>query len=737
MLTTFSTYQLYTRDSARTMERIAADPVNKREAEYYRANIGNVTTLDEFMDDYRLYSYAMTAFGMADQIDSRGLIRKVLESDLSDPKSLANKLADERYRDLAKAFNFQPTEEAKEPSAQMVSQLDRTVDAYSTSSVSAANALKSQIDNYRTKLNEVSNVDEFLKSDVLYKTAMSAAGLDESLFLKSYIRSVLVGEVDLGTLEDWKKSPGTFGMKRALAELQGMFNFEADGSVGASGLQSELEVNDTINSLYENKGLLGTLASTNNDIEYWNLRADSITTADQLTQDPRMLQVALRSFGIDADIQSSTFVYQILTSDPADPDSKLNKMPEGTELQKTIKQQYAAFRNAFQFAADGSLASGATSMQTEAAEHSMLNDFVEKNSARTGSRNRMATIDYKVAISDVRTTAQFIRDPRVFEYALKAFGIDPQSVSKTDIVKVLRSDPGDPNSFAVKSKDPRFLELAKAFNFGTDGKIMTRRVAQESSEVKDTIDRYADSFGFDGKKSELDKLLIANETSDYRFAINDVASVEDFVSNKTLVSYVTRAFDIEDLKLTKEELTAILTSDIDDPESAVNVRDDERLRELRFAFAFNTNGGLREPETAVQSKRNLLKIEDNYLRQMLEEEAGSQNDGVRLALYFKRMAGDIKNTYEILADPRLIKVVQTAIGLPAESGQADLEIQKRTIEKRLDVKTLKDPEHLSRFINRFLAMYDTENGGGGAANPALALFNSGGGGGGGGLLGML
>ena len=97
MLSTFTTYQLYTRDQSRVLDRIAAEPVNQRLADYYRKTIGDVTSVKEFMDDYKLYSYAMTAYGLEDQIDSRALIRKVLESDLADEKSFANQLSDERF----------------------------------------------------------------------------------------------------------------------------------------------------------------------------------------------------------------------------------------------------------------------------------------------------------------------------------------------------------------------------------------------------------------------------------------------------------------------------------------------------------------------------------------------------------------------------------------------------------------------------------------------------------------
>ena len=59
---------------------------------------------------------------------SAAFIRNVLTSDLSDPGSMANQLADTRYRNLAAAFSFD--EDGNAPpggAAQTAAQLDQTV----------------------------------------------------------------------------------------------------------------------------------------------------------------------------------------------------------------------------------------------------------------------------------------------------------------------------------------------------------------------------------------------------------------------------------------------------------------------------------------------------------------------------------------------------------------------------------------------------------------------------------
>jgi Protein of unknown function (DUF1217) len=48
------------------------------------------------------YSY----YGLEDMAYAKAFMEKVLQSDLSDSKSFANTLIDERYRDFAAAFSF-------------------------------------------------------------------------------------------------------------------------------------------------------------------------------------------------------------------------------------------------------------------------------------------------------------------------------------------------------------------------------------------------------------------------------------------------------------------------------------------------------------------------------------------------------------------------------------------------------------------------------------------------------
>jgi hypothetical protein len=132
--------------------------------------------------------------------------------------------------------------------------------------------------------------------------------------------------------------------------------------------------------------------------------------------------------------------------------------------------------------------------------------------------------------------------------------------------------------------------------------------------------------------------------------------------------------------------------------------DDDKFRALAAAFDFVRLG--EETTTYNPTGQNVV---DKYLRQTLEEDAGRTNEGVRLALYFKRKASSITSAFAILADPALAQVVRTALGLPASIAQADVDRQAAMLEKRLDLADFKDPAKVDKFLTRFTSLWEIEN----------------------------
>lgn len=210
---------------------------------------------------------------------------------------------------------------------------------------------------------------------------------------------------------------------------------------------------------------------------------------------------------------------------------------------------------------------------------------------------------------------------------------------------------------------------------------------------------------------------VALETEYNLENISKVTSVDDFLGDTRLFRYAMNAFGLEDMAHAKGYMRKILSESLSDEKSLVNRVNDDRFKSFAKTFNFVDKGA-----EVTQANEVRQGVADRYVRQTLEVDLGSENEAVRLALYFQRSVDDIKTGYSVLADNALMEVVYTALGFPDEMKGADIDKQAATIEKRLDLQSLKDPKELDKFLVRFSAMWDLKNNT--AASPILSLFSN-------------
>ena len=197
---------------------------------------------------------------------------------------------------------------------------------------------------------------------------------------------------------------------------------------------------------------------------------------------------------------------------------------------------------------------------------------------------------------------------------------------------------------------------------------------------------------------------VSRETEYYLENISNVKSIDEFVDDHRLFNYAMRAHGLGDMTYAKAFMVKVLKEGIDASDSFANSLSDTRFRAFAETFNFARYG-----EATTAFDRTQQGTVDKYVRQALEEDAGNDNQGVRLALYFQRRAGDIDTAYSILADRALLEVVQTALNLPAAIATQDIDKQAALIESRIDLEDFKDPDKLASFLNRFTALWDVNN----------------------------
>lgn len=86
------------------MRAFNASALNQRDIEYFKKEMPKITTIEELVDNHRLLRVALGSVGLGADVKNRAFIKKVIASDLQNPKSLANRLSDMRYKRLANMF---------------------------------------------------------------------------------------------------------------------------------------------------------------------------------------------------------------------------------------------------------------------------------------------------------------------------------------------------------------------------------------------------------------------------------------------------------------------------------------------------------------------------------------------------------------------------------------------------------------------------------------------------------
>ena len=107
MTSTLSSYLMVSNNMSTWQTITQAQPSVKLATAYYNTNIGNVQSASDLVNNYRLFSYAMTAFGLGDMVSyGKGLMQKVLEQGTGSTSNLAYTLNNPNILAFAKAFNF-------------------------------------------------------------------------------------------------------------------------------------------------------------------------------------------------------------------------------------------------------------------------------------------------------------------------------------------------------------------------------------------------------------------------------------------------------------------------------------------------------------------------------------------------------------------------------------------------------------------------------------------------------
>lgn len=260
-------YEFIKRTRDQQISLLANSPQTARDIAYFKENITKVDSATDLLDDRRLLGVALGAFGLDEDINNRAFLQRVLESDLTDPRSPANLLSDKRYQQLAQTFNFGGSCGARLPGA------------------TAQDAVRSQ-------LQQIGSPQALIANPNLLNRALEAFGLEDLSARPVFLGRLLTSDMD---------DPGSLANRLGDARFIEFAN-------AFQGRQS--------------RDLSAFIGKVSEDVKN---RLGALQSADDLLADRSLLRSALRVFGLEDQARNPAYLAAVLNSDLGDPASVANR----------------------------------------------------------------------------------------------------------------------------------------------------------------------------------------------------------------------------------------------------------------------------------------------------------------------------------------------------------------------------------------------------------------------------
>ena len=244
--------------------------------------------------------------------------------------------------------------------------------------------------------------------------------------------------------------------------------------------------------------------------------------------------------------------------------------------------------------------------------------------------------------------------------------------------------------------------------------------------LQETYDSQLDTFS---KSPQIDR-----DIDYFKQKFAQPLAVEDFLSDPRLRRISLTAFGLSGEEWKTGYIRNVL-DEVQDPESTFL----QRLNNPQYTnFA--------ESLEPANGQINLLSSEidtiaSRYLAESFELAVGNQNDDMRLALNYRDGISDVVTEgstdeavlFKLLGSEPIRAVLNTALGIPADLGQLDIDRQAEYLEDRLksqfgisSVQDLKSPEVVDQVLRRFqiLAGIDQNFAANSSASTALVLLGN-------------
>lgn len=177
----------------------------QKDIEYFKTKVAKAQTVDDFLNDPKLLTFAATAFGLEADLKYPARLKKVLKESLTKEDALAKKLIDPRYAEMAKFFSFGDIGLTKVKVSVTQQEL---IDKYTTAAFEKAQgktnpALRDAL-YFERKAGNVTNAYDILGDNVLRAVVTYALGLPPEIARQSVEKqaALITAKLDITKLQN-------------------------------------------------------------------------------------------------------------------------------------------------------------------------------------------------------------------------------------------------------------------------------------------------------------------------------------------------------------------------------------------------------------------------------------------------------------------------------------------------------------------------------------------------------
>lgn len=362
-------------DDSKAAVYSAASPIYEALAiKQFRTDLSKINSVQAFVSTPSVYDFALGAVGLDPGMVSKATIKAVLESDVNDPKSYVYTLKDNRYVELARAFNFDAKGNLTTPlvaqdSAQVL-QIAReyVVAALKQASPQQEKAIRALATKDATAYQEaiagIDSVSDLLANRPMVDFILLAKGLEPKKVSTEFLKKIFSSDLN---------NPKSFANTQSdprFAEIVASFNFDSKGNVARlpmMGPQKRDQFRET-QANYLQQSLEQQQGDTNPGVRlalYFQRKAGEITSAYDILADKALSEVFRTTFDLPDSMASMQIDQQAKVvdkfmkikdlSDPAKVEKLLSRFSAMHDVRngESIGQRQSPLLNLFQGSSSG------------------------------------------------------------------------------------------------------------------------------------------------------------------------------------------------------------------------------------------------------------------------------------------------------------------------------------------------------------------------------------------------